>query len=58
MMISLKFHNIFVDKTISRYRCILSKLASYELLTTQVARVKAEYPNQLDYMGYHEFGAK
>ena len=34
------------------------KLASYELLTTQVARVKAEYPNQLDYMGYHEFGAK
>ena len=23
-----------------------------------VARVKAEYPNQLDYTGYHEFGAK
>ena len=34
------------------------KLASYELLTTQVARVKAEYANQLDYMGYQKYGTK
>ena len=40
------------------------KLATYGKTTshagtlTRVARVRAEYPNQLDYMGYQEFGAK